>query len=1135
MPDDVKSRDELLTEAQELRREMDHLRTQLDRLRDANDLYSTIIDQSPIMISIGSEGICRFINETGVRLLGAEDASQILGQPILKFIHSDYYEAVRERMTRLVKHQEPVEAMEQKLVTLDGRCVNVEIAATPLIYQGRPGMLALTRDISARKAAQETAREREEMLRAVFDTARDSIFIKDMNLRYVRVNPEMARLFGRPQEELLGKTDTGLFGIEEGRHITESDRRVLDGEVVIEEPSKPVGDKIYHFHTIKVPLRNTDGRIIGLCGFARDISARKQAEESLRRYQQIISSTPDHMAFIDPEYRILAVNDAFLNDAMKPREEVVGRTFPEVIGRKLFKQLKGDLDRCLAGEDIPFQMWFNTLRRGALFLDVSFCPCREEDGTVSGVVLVSRDNTERRLAEEAKRELSELRRTLFNVMPVGLILTDETGHIIEVNPAAERILGFSPLNKNAWNTEGRGWTILDANGTFMPKERHAGFMALQENRMVENLECGILREASAPVWCNVTAAPIPVEGYGVVIALTDISQRKQTEDMLRNKTDELAIRIKELHCLFEISELMETEQHSMDKTLQKILNLLPPAWQFPDIACACLNLDGRTFTTPNFRETPHQIAAKVILKGREIGRLIVCYLEKRPDAQEGPFLLEERLLLDAVAERLGRIVEREQSLSALHRREREFQTLAENSPDIIARFDRNFRFLYVNPAVEPVSGLRADEMVGKRPVEIGFSPSLDRQWYLACERVFKTGKASDIEFSYQSQKENKYYQARVVPEFSESGKIESVLSVTRDITNRKTTEQALKNSEHRVRVVLNATRDAVFLTGKDGCIITANEALARRFNTSVESLIGKDLSDKIPPELIAKRKSILKRVFQSGVPFTWHDIRDGKHLENTAYPVYGTNGAAEAAAIYSRDITDQVEREHEVLVYQDKLRALTMELSVAEEKERRQIAMDLHDSVGQLLAVAQIRLTRLCQDETIPDLREEMQEIIRLIERCSAETRSLTCEIHPPSLSDLGLEVALDEFAEHIERVQNITTSIIDDEADKPMTLDTRVAVFRLVRELMLNVVKHAKADVMRVSIKRHENELVVSVQDNGVGFDPAAIDHLDTRTGSFGLFSVRERLKHLGGRLSIDSQPNQGSLITMRVPLKNE
>jgi signal transduction histidine kinase len=277
-------------------------------------------------------------------------------------------------------------------------------------------------------------------------------------------------------------------------------------------------------------------------------------------------------------------------------------------------------------------------------------------------------------------------------------------------------------------------------------------------------------------------------------------------------------------------------------------------------------------------------------------------------------------------------------------------------------------------------------------------------------------------------------------------------------------------------------------------------------------------------------------VFKSGVPYTWHDIRDRKYLENTAYPVYGTNEEVETAAIYSRDITDQVEREREVQIYQDKLRALTMELSVAEEKERRQIAMDLHDSVGQLLAVAQIRLTRLCQDEkTIPIQREEMQEIIKLIEQCSSQTRSLTCEIHPPSLSDLGLEVALDEFAEHIERVQHIKTSIVDDGMDKPMTPDTCVAVFRLVRELMLNVVKHANAEVLKVSLKRGENALVVDVEDDGIGFDPDTIDHLDERTGSFGLFSVRERLKHLGGRLSIESQPNQGSHITMYVPLKNE
>ena len=1133
MPDEVMSRDDLLAEMQKVQGEATLLRNELARLRNANDLFRAMLDQAPFMISMSTEGICRFINAAGLRLLGAVDAAQIVGQPITRFIHPDYHERVQERMTRLIRLGEPVEAMEQRLVTLDGRVVNAAITAAPINYQGRPAVLALTRDLSERQAAVETAREREEMFRAVFETARDSIFIKDVNLRYIRVNPEMARLFGQPAEELLGKTDADLFGPEAGLHIMESDQRVLAGEVLIEEPSKLVGQQTCHFHTVKVPLKNSKGQIVGLCGIARDISDRKQAEENLRRYRQIISSTPDHMAFIDPNYRILAVNDAFLNDAMLTQEDVVGRTFPQILGRKTFSRLKDVLDRCLAGEDIPFQMWFETPRRGKRYVDVSFCPCREDDGTISGVVMVSRDNTERWMAEENRREVNELRRTLFQVMPVGLMLTDEAGNIVEANPAAERLHGVSPLNKNAWDLENRGWAILDPEGEVLPREKHAGFMALRENRIVENIECGIQPPGCDPVWCNATAAPIPVEGYGVVIAFIDISDRKRALSLLRGKTRELAERVRELHCLFEISELMEDELHSLDDILQSILNFIPPAWQYPNIACAKLQLEGRTFTTANFRETPHQISADVLLKGHEIGRLSVCYLEKRPLAHEGPFLLEERRLLDAVAERIGRVLEREQAMADLHRREREFQTLAENSPDIIARLDLNFRFLYVNPAIEPVTGLRADSMIGKQPDEIGFPEYLNEQWRNASRLVLESGKACDIEFSFQSTKETKYYQARVVPEYDPKGTMESVLSVTRDITNQKKAEQDLRNSEHRVRVVLNATRDAVLLADRTGRIILANEALAKRFNTTVESLIGSNVLDIMPSELIDQRKAALEPVFLSGKPVTWNDVRGGYNLESTAYPVFNANGTVETAAVYSRDITDQVKRDREVQDYQDKLLALTMELSVAEEKERRRIAVDLHDSVGQLLAVAQIRLTRLGQGESSPDVRGEIQEIIRLIERSSAETRSLTCEIHPPSLSDLGLEVALDEFAEHLGRVHKITASVSDDGADKPMDLDTRVAVFRLARELMLNVVKHARADMLKVAMERRGNDMIVTVEDNGVGFDPAFMDYQDSRTGSFGLFSVRERLRHLGGRLSIDSRTNRGSLVTMHIPLK--
>ncbi len=132
----------------------------------------------------------------------------------------------------------------------------------------------------------ESLRESEELFRAVFETARDSIFVKDDRLRYIRVNHAMEELFGLSRKDILGRTESELFGPEVGGLSEESDARVLQGQVVEELPEKPVRGVSHVFHTVKVPLRSASGRITGLCGIARDITDRRRAEEERKRLEQ---------------------------------------------------------------------------------------------------------------------------------------------------------------------------------------------------------------------------------------------------------------------------------------------------------------------------------------------------------------------------------------------------------------------------------------------------------------------------------------------------------------------------------------------------------------------------------------------------------------------------------------------------------------------------------------------------------------------------------------------------------------------------------------------------------------------------------------------------------------------------------
>ena len=149
------------------------------------------------------------------------------------------------------------------------------------------GLVFTLAEVTERIRAEEALRESEELLSAIFDAAKDSIFIKDSELKYKKINPAMERLFDKHQEEIIGKTDGDLFGKKIAKNLMEVDKRVLKGETLEEFPTKPTNGVMRSFHTIKVPLTNSNGEITGLCGIARDITEHKLAEEEKIEAQKI--------------------------------------------------------------------------------------------------------------------------------------------------------------------------------------------------------------------------------------------------------------------------------------------------------------------------------------------------------------------------------------------------------------------------------------------------------------------------------------------------------------------------------------------------------------------------------------------------------------------------------------------------------------------------------------------------------------------------------------------------------------------------------------------------------------------------------------------------------------------------------
>lgn len=217
------------------------------------------------------------------------------------------------------------------------------------------------------------------------------------------------------------------------------------------------------------------------------------------------------------------------------------------------------------------------------------------------------------------------------------------------------------------------------------------------------------------------------------------------------------------------------------------------------------------------------------------------------------------------------------------------------------------------------------------------------------------------------------------------------------------------------------------------------------------------------------------------------------------------------------------------------LRALAAELTRTEERERRRISYMLHEQLQQLLVAARMRLAAIQRNMGDKALKPMFQEVDEIINQAIAESRLLTVEVSPPALYAGGLTAGLEWLARHTQEKHGLPIDVCADEEAEPADETTQLFLYHAVRELVLNVVKHSRAKSARIELTRIDgNWLQLMVADTGVGFAPSDLEALGTASG-FGLFSIRERIKVIGGNLQVDSRPGEGTRIVIGIPAADQ
>jgi signal transduction histidine kinase len=232
------------------------------------------------------------------------------------------------------------------------------------------------------------------------------------------------------------------------------------------------------------------------------------------------------------------------------------------------------------------------------------------------------------------------------------------------------------------------------------------------------------------------------------------------------------------------------------------------------------------------------------------------------------------------------------------------------------------------------------------------------------------------------------------------------------------------------------------------------------------------------------------------------------------------------------EVEQREKYEKELLGFQQRLRKLSSKLIQTEERERRRIATEIHDRIGQALAVIKIQLGVIQAEFDFQDLKPKVEYVRELISQTIRDVRTLTFELSPPMLYELGLQAALEWLAVSLRKQSGLEVEVAADDCDQLLDTDRRVLLFRTCRELLFNVVKHADAQHARVDIHSDGDLIRVEISDDGVGFDQAVLQNgFDPFERGFGLFSIGEQLQQYGGTFTVDPAPDRGSVVTVALP----
>jgi PAS domain S-box-containing protein len=845
------------------------------------------------------------------------------------------------------------------------------------------------------------------------------------------------------------------------------------------------------------------------------------ADPSDEQLRLLVSSVTDYAIYLlDTAGRVASWNAG--------AERIKGYRAAEIVGRhfSLFypseERAAGTAERALAtaARDGRFEgEGWRVCKDGSRFwAEVVITALRDADGALKGYAKVTRDMTQR----HAEREREQLFAATFNHAPQGIAIIDRSGRYLGANASFLALLGYT-------EAELRERTVFDlTHPEDLGESRRLLEEALRARTGALELEKRYVRKDGSVLRAQLSVARI-IDRAGTatrfVAQVEDVTERRVVEARLRESERRFRLLVQGVidYAIYMISP--EGEISSWNAGAERIKGYSER------------EALGRHFSL--FFTAEDRAAGKperALETARATGRFADEGWRLRKDGSRFWALA----VLDAIRDETGRLVgfakitrdltERRAGEEQVRQAQALLDAFTDNSPALMSLKDRDGRYRFVNTRFLARHALRREQVLGRSDAEL--FPRRQAA-VLSAHDADVMARGEPVQYEENAEIAGTIYVSLVV-KFPVAG---GVGMIAGDITDRRLTEQALREQ----RALLAEAQKLAGLgwwewSPESGSILWSDELYriygvsSDTFKPSFEAYL-----ERVHPDDRQHSGAMMARALMDGRGFSTHEriVRPGgevRYLSSQVEVVHNERGKPIKVLGACLDFTEQRHSETALRQAAQDLHGLTRRLVQAEEAERKRIARELHDRVGQALSALNINLDIVLRSEGLaPAARQRLVDSVNLVEGTLQSIEGVMAELRPPLLDEYGLTAALGWHAQEFSRRTGIQVSVDGEaaEAVRGLRVEAALALFRIAQEALNNVLKHARAAAVRVEVALGASDVVLSVQDDGTGFEASQLPR-----GRLGMTTMRERAEAAGGRLEIDSAPGRGTRVIATVPL---